>query len=324
MDADREDPDDPHHLERALATLRARCADPAAGPWGPRSQLWRIAREKCVLVAGGRAALLQLAHPFVGEAVAASDLAVRSPLTRFKRTFDAVYAWVFGSFDDAAAAARRVHRVHRGVRGSLPAVGGRDPGAPYRANDAGALAWVHATLVDSSVLAFEHAGLALTADEREAYWQDSRAFGLLVGLTRLPESWAAFAAYRDRMLDSGALAVTPAAAGVGRRLLSPADVDPALRPVWATYRAMTSRLLPPHLRAPFGLSWGVRDQALAAVAFEALARAYKHVPSRIRCVPAYHEARWRLAGRRSRVDRLGRTLEDAALGLLLREPAGAG
>lgn len=317
MDAD---PDHPDHLERALAELRARsvATDPAAGAWGPDSQLWRVAREKCVLAAGGRAALLQLAHPFVGEAVAASDVAVRSPLTRFKRTFDAVYAWVFGTFDDAVAAARRVHRVHRGVRGTLPAVGPYQAGDPYRANHEGALRWVHATLVDSSVLAFERAGLALTAAEREAYWQDSRAFGLLVGLTELPESWAAFAAYRDRMLTSDALAVTPAAADVGRRLLS------APSPIWATYRAMTASLLPPRFHAPFGLGWGLRDQALARIAFEALSRGYRHVPSRLRCVPAYHEARWRLAGHRSRVDRLGRTLEDVALGVLLREPAASG
>lgn len=96
-------------LETTLADIAARCADPAAGPWGPGSVMWRVSREKGVLLAGGRAALLQLAHPYVGEAVAASATAVSDPLLRFRRTFEAIYAMVFGTLDEVLDAARRVH-----------------------------------------------------------------------------------------------------------------------------------------------------------------------------------------------------------------------
>ena len=64
-------------LEETLTELRQRCADPVAGPWGPRSVMWRVSREKGVLLAGGRAALLA-AHLIASIALDAWKLIDRS------------------------------------------------------------------------------------------------------------------------------------------------------------------------------------------------------------------------------------------------------
>jgi uncharacterized protein (DUF2236 family) len=122
------------------------------------------------------------------------------------------------------------------------------------------------------------------------------------------------------MLASDHLAVTPAAAEVGRRLLI--GPDRATAPIWATYRAVTTALLPERFREPFGLRWGRRDQAVATAALATVRAAYPRVPSRIRCVPAWTEATWRLAGSGRRSDRFGRSLEALALSVLLRPTSG--
>ena len=62
--------DDLHQL---LDRLRAETEDPRAGVFGPASMLWRVNRESIAFLGGGRAALLQLAHPFVAHAVDDGD-----------------------------------------------------------------------------------------------------------------------------------------------------------------------------------------------------------------------------------------------------------
>jgi uncharacterized protein (DUF2236 family) len=292
---------DRQDLESTLAQLRRECSDPELGPWGPDSVMWRVAREKAVLLAGGRAALLQLAHPAVGEAVAASEVAVRAPLLRFQRTFVAVHGMVFGTLEEALQIARRVHRVHEGVR---------------QANELGALQWVLATLVDGSVLAYELTHGPLSPGERERFWQDARKVGLLFGLSGLPPDWDTFSRYVQDTLRSDTLAVTPRASEVGRRLLL--APDRATLPFWTTYRAVTAALLPARFHGPFRLRMGVRERMLARSALLAMRLGYRRVPARLRCVPSYHEALWRLKGEGPCTDHVGRWLEETSLGLLLK------
>ena len=57
-------------LEASLAGLRATVVDPRAGIHGPGSTAWRLERDGLIFLGGGRAVLLQLAHPFVAHAIA--------------------------------------------------------------------------------------------------------------------------------------------------------------------------------------------------------------------------------------------------------------
>ena len=50
-------------LEKLLAQLQTNVTDPNVGLFGPESLVWHVNREALVFLAGGRAALLQLAHP---------------------------------------------------------------------------------------------------------------------------------------------------------------------------------------------------------------------------------------------------------------------
>jgi uncharacterized protein (DUF2236 family) len=84
-------------------------------------------REAILFLAAGRALLLQLAHPWVAAAVADHSKALTDPVARFHRTFKVVFTMVFGTVDQAFAAARSLHRRNR-------------------ANNISALRWVYATL----------------------------------------------------------------------------------------------------------------------------------------------------------------------------------
>src|ERR1700704_720385 len=104
----------------------------------------RVNRENILLLGGGRALLMQLAHPKVAAGVDDhSDFRPR-PIRRLRRTVVMTMAIVFGKRETALAAARSVNQAH-----------GRVQGEDYRALDPDLLLWVHATLVDSALVTYE-------------------------------------------------------------------------------------------------------------------------------------------------------------------------
>ena len=114
-------------LEAALRTLSAQVRDPREGILGPRSIAWQLGGDLGVFLGGGRAALLQLAHPLVAHAIDHHSKTRGDVVGRFQRTFRHVFAMVFGELDDALAAARRVHAIHARIHGTLPhAIGAWD------------------------------------------------------------------------------------------------------------------------------------------------------------------------------------------------------
>jgi uncharacterized protein (DUF2236 family) len=283
-------------LERELAAACAAAADPLEGFFGPASVTWRLDREATVFLGAGRALLLQLAHPWVAAAIARHSRSLADPLGRFHRTFDIVFSLVFGSVDQALAASWLLHRRHAPVRGALPSAAGPFPaGSPYAANDLAALAWVHATLVDTALLVHDHlAADPLGACDRERYWAESRLFAALFGIpgASLPADWAGFRGYVDATLASGLLAVGPEARDVADRLLRGGRLR---APGW--YMALTAHLMPERLRDGFGLRYGRREQLAAASTLARARRLQPWLPGRLRHVGPYQEALARLAGR---------------------------
>src|SRR2546422_6489442 len=73
-------------LDRLRAACRRTVIDPRRGLFGPESVVWRVNREAVALLGGGRALLLQIAHPLVAAAVAAHSRPPAQPLVRLPRT----------------------------------------------------------------------------------------------------------------------------------------------------------------------------------------------------------------------------------------------
>jgi uncharacterized protein (DUF2236 family) len=281
-------------LEAQLAELRAGVADPRAGLFGPGSATWQIASDVALFAGGGRAALLQLAHPMVAYAIDQHSHTRRDVLGRFQRTFDNVFAMVFGSVDEAFAAARRVHNIHSRIHGVIPeAVGGWAAGTPYHANDAEALLWVHATLVDTTLLVRRRLGGPVPEAVADRYVVEMNRFAALFGIPRAlwPRSAAAHDAYMRRMLASDRICVAPCAREMAAFLVGRGGGrQPA---VGRLGEVVTHELLPPHLAEQFELRGAPRRARAGLVAFGAV---YRRLPATTTALPAFAEARRRLTG----------------------------
>lgn len=283
-------------LEDALTLVRAEAAGPVAGVFGPASLTWRIDREAVIFLGAGRALLLQLAHPWVAAAIAEHSRTLADPIGRFHRTFGIVFAMVFGPLDRALLSARQLHGRHTMIVGQMPeAVGPFAAGSRYCANEVAALRWVHATLVETALMAHDLVLPPLSVEERERYWTESRLFGALFGLTPddLPENWSAFAASTEEMAQSETLTVGAAAREVAAQIFGGAR--PWLRPPrW--YRSLTASMLPERLRTGFGFELDERDTRVADRAVRWIKRIYPKLPDRLRYVGPYQEAQARLNG----------------------------
>jgi uncharacterized protein (DUF2236 family) len=279
-------------LERELTAVRGAAVDPLSGVFGPRSITWQVDREAAIFLGAGRALLLQLAHPWVAAAIEQHSDTFANPIGRFHRTFSTVFTMVFGSLDQSLDAARRLHRRHAEISGTLPF----PAGSTYCANEVSALRWVHATLWDTALLTYALVLGALARDQQERYYAESRRFAALFGIPgqRLPPDWTAFSAYIAAMIESSTLTVTEAARAMAHRLLAGADT---WLPVPSGYKALTAALLPPRIRDAFALSYGQAEQNAAQQFVARTRRIYPFLPSRLRYVGPYQEAHQRLSGR---------------------------
>src|ERR1700738_2410709 len=170
-------------IERLWNSVREQTDDPQAGIFGPNSISWKVNRESVLFLGAGRAALLQLAPPWVAAALDQHSNLRNDPLARFHNTFRVVFTMIFGTLDQALAASHHLYHLHTRITGELPAEAGAYPrGASYQANEVHALLWVYATLVESALLAYDMVMPALSADEREMYYSESRRMAALFGI----------------------------------------------------------------------------------------------------------------------------------------------
>ena len=167
----------------------------------------RINRENVLLLGGGRALLMQLAHPSVAAGVDEHSDFRADPLRRLRRTVRLTMAIIFGDRETALAAVRTVNRVHSRVRGQ-----------GYHALDPDLLLWVHATLVDSALVTYAIFVKPVTPREREDFYQESKLAGEMLGIPRghFPDRVDDFDRYMTRMLDGGGVAVSDRSRALGR------------------------------------------------------------------------------------------------------------
>ena len=257
----------PADLDR-LRTARS-AVDPAESLFGPASVTWRVNREAVILLGGGRALLLQVAHPLVAAGVAAHSHFRQRPLERLWRTLDLMLTLVFADAARAIGAVREIEHVHARVRGVLDAgVGPFARGTPYDASEPRLLFWVYATLVDTALVAYERFVGPLTAGERAAYYEESKMGARLFGIPEplIPPTLVRFEEYMDGMIHGEVLAVGATARDIAASILRP-PVPLALTPAFRAGGFFAVGLLPPALRERFGFAWSAgQERALRAIA----------------------------------------------------------
>ena len=221
----------------------------------PGSMSRRIDGERMLLLGGCRALLMQLAHPLVAKGVFEHSDYRNDPTGRLHRTLQASYGIVFGTRSEAARISASLAKVHAGVRGE-----------GYTATDPALAMWVHATLVDTSVVVHRRFLRGLSDDELAVYYEETKVLGELFGVpaSQQPPTWPAFETYVAETVAG--LEVSDEARRVGRLITRP-RVPLALGPLAELGKQLTAGLLPPPLRAGFGLTWDpLRGAALETAA----------------------------------------------------------
>jgi uncharacterized protein (DUF2236 family) len=266
---------------------RGRDGDP--GLFGPGSLAWRINAESVLLLGGGRALLMQTAHPLVAAGVADHSDFTADPFDRLWRTVDAALTVIFGDSAQSSAAVERVSEVHTRVRGE------RD-GISYSALDPELLLWVHATLVDSSLEAYERFVRPVPLEIRERYYLEMRRMGTAFGVPEdlHPPTYADFGTYMRQTVS--ALEIGDESRLVARRVLSP-PAPLVLFPAGLMSGLLAVGLLPPRIRSGLGLRWN-RGTERAFVAAAAVVRStLPLLPDRMRRWPHARRAERRMATR---------------------------
>src|SRR5258707_11404931 len=259
-------------IEHLWDSIRDQTSDPQAGIFGPSSISWKINRESALFLGAGRAALLQLAHPWVAAALDRHSNLRNDPVARFHNTFRVVFTMIFGTLSQALAASRHLYQLHTRIKGKLPeSVAGYPQGSPYQANEVNALLWVYAPLIESALLAYDTVLPPLSHTEREAYYTESKTMSALFGIpaAALPVDWSGFEVYNRAMLRSDMLGVNELSREMAHRVLHGRG---SWGPVPDWYRSLTAASMPEQLRSEFALEYGKREENAAARARLRLAR----------------------------------------------------
>ncbi len=281
-------------LDELSAQLDAAGMSESAGIHGPNSPAWRMNAELVNFLGAGRAVLLQLAHPFVAYAIAEHSDTLRDARARFQRTFENIFKMCFGSRAEALQSAAHVHRIHARIHGVIGEdVGRYRRGDRYFANDAQALLWVHATLIDTSMHVQHLLGCAGAVETREQQYTDSKRFALLFGLrSEVPSDLSAFEHYMSDRLAGDGLAVSAPARQIAHFVLK--APSPGLEPAFQVYRAITASMLPWRLARAFDLPTGRRDRAQARMAIAGVAALRRTLPEALSRMPEAMAAETRL------------------------------
>jgi uncharacterized protein (DUF2236 family) len=212
---------------------------------------------------------MQIAHPLVAEGVDQHSSFRVDPWARLEATLRSYLTIVYGSTPAARAEIARLRRRHGPVRGPVRDTGAAARfGATYTAADVDLSLWVHATLVDSTIVAYDRWLEPLPRERAARFYAETLPVGEALGIPadRLPRDLAAFQAYLDRMLAPGG-PVHPSAVSreLADHILHPplGPLVPSLAPLlrrippaaydWTLWPAVD--LLPASLREEYRIPW---------------------------------------------------------------------
>jgi uncharacterized protein (DUF2236 family) len=257
-------------------------SEPDLGYFGPDSQTWRIHGEPVSMIGGLRALLLQALHPDAMRALHAASNFQRDAWRRLQSTVMYVGTVSFAERARVDEAAARVRAVHA-------ALGIDDPQQ---------LAWVHACLVDSFLVAARASGLRLSTSDADTYVAEQVVAARLVGVPDelIPRTSAELRTYFQEIRP--VLRITPEAREAARFVIAPPLPVPMrlwlpARVGWSTVAALAVGLLPGWARRMYRLPPMVGAGLATRGGLRTLRRSVALLPEHYREGPLYREAKER-------------------------------
>jgi len=263
----------------------------ARGYFGPDTVTWQLYREPVFVLGGVRALLLQVAHPAVADGVARYSNFQNDPFGRGYRTFAAMATIYFGTKKQAEATAGRLWRIHSGITGNYPLPTPHSP-IPYSANDPDLLLWVLATLTDTTLQVYSRTPFGhLPPGWEEKFYEESKIVARLLGIPDgiYPPDLQAFKKYFAEILNGDLLGNAP----VCRQMAQAIVRHPRAPEKWANLFA--AGWLPAPLCQRLGIEAGEHPELRLEKWLRRFGRFYRFIPGWLRCNPAYHQAKYRIA-----------------------------
>lgn len=231
-------------------------AAPGEGYFEDDSMIRLVNNELVVAFSGGRALLMQAAHPVMFEGFYQKSSSISDVHGRLRRTAWVMNTIYYGTRDEADRLTARVRQMHKHVRGTLPEPAGDFPaGTPYAADDPKYLLWTLATLFNSADLFYNRYIHRLSIAERDRLWDDYCLVGTLFGLTGadLPPTAKDCDDYvvnmeRELYVTDRAREIVPAV------ILNP-PLPLYFRPLVETVNFAVIGSLPRAVRAGYGFTW---------------------------------------------------------------------
>src|SRR4029077_14299777 len=128
----------------------------------------------------------------------------------------------FGTKAEADAIGAGVRAAHTRVRGRTTTQLGRFPaGTPYAADDPALMLWVHATLVETSLSAYQRYERSLSRAEQERYYGEMATVARIFGPPGdvIPAGLGEFRDYYDAQIAGSTITVTPPAREIAAVIL---------------------------------------------------------------------------------------------------------
>jgi uncharacterized protein (DUF2236 family) len=257
--------------------------------FAPESEMWRVNRERCGLIYGPAAAILQLAHPRIAQGVYDHSNFRRDTLGRLRRTLSSTNQIAFGRLSQARIVSEQVAARHRKVRG-IVSTGVGDP-RTYSAFEPDLLLWVLATLITAAINGYELIYGELPIARKEAFYRDMCQFGTYFGvpISLSPGNWSAFDVYYASMLEGELLASHRLCAELARAVIHPQDTVAAAI-LGHTIDFVVVETLPPRIRERLGLKSTPLSRFFMRLARRVLPKVFPALPAKVRFYPEYLKA----------------------------------
>jgi uncharacterized protein (DUF2236 family) len=275
--------------------MREGATNQAVEPFGPGDLLWEGAGEYRILLVLPGALVMQVMHPAIGAAVAATGEYRTDPWGRLRRSLASLQTWVYGG-PAALEEGRRLRRLHRSFTGVDV------QGRPYRALDPEPWAWVHLTAHERAVTLHRVFAADRALDEARLY-EEIRRLGRILRVPErmLPPTVEDYWRYFDWMVTTR-LEPHPVALELLEtmdRTPPPDLLPPPLRALWRPVGWSTGRLLrfvtigtlPPAVRRILGCPWSAADERRLARLGRVVSAATARLPETLRYMPIARRAR---------------------------------
>jgi len=257
--------------------------------FGPESEMWRINRERCGLIYGPAAAILQIAHPRIAQGVHDHSSFRVDTMGRLHRTLASTNRIAFGRVSEAEAMRRRLAAMHAKVRG-IVSPGIKGPRV-YSALEPDLLFWVLATLIIAAVNGYEFIHGDLPIARKEAFYRDACRFGTYFGVDESLsiKEWEAFQAYYKGMVEGDLLGSHWICRKLATAVIYPQD-SLGTRLLGSALDFLPIETLPPKVRDRLGFRSTISSRFRVRLTRSVLPRVFPLLPRRLRFQPEYLRA----------------------------------